>query len=372
MKYCKKCVMPDTRPGMLFDKEGVCYGCKATEKKKDINWKKRFEELKQLCDKYRRKDGYYDSIIAVSGGKDSTFQVYVMKKLMKMNPLLVNVYNFGWTKTGLHNFDNMSETFGCDTVSMHLNRKVARKMILKSLIKLGNPDWYFDRAIYAFPLKIGVNMNIPLIIYGENVNYEYGGYQREETPGAIEQINNDVVKDVGGFDFWYDKDIKREDLNACLHPTKEEIEKSKLNPVYLSYYVPWDGYHNYQVAKKYGFKSLDDTGEWKRKGFVEGYRQIDTVGYLTGGWLKYPKFGHGLVSDVCSHWIRSGKITRKKAINLVKENDYVLDPIALKDFVDFIGIAKKEFWNIVEKFWNKDLFHKVKGKWVLKNPIWKE
>ena len=372
MKYCKKCVMPDTRPGILFDEEGVCYACKTAEKKKTINWDKRFEELKELCNKYRRKDGYYDCIIAVSGGKDSHYQIHVFKELMKMNPLLVNAYNFSWTQTGLHNFNNMSEYFGCDTISLHLNRKVARKMTKKAFMKLGNPDWYYDRSIYAFPIRIGVSMKIPLIVYGENVSYEYGGYQREETYSAKEQINNDVVKNVGGLEFWCDDEVKLSDLNASIYPTKEEIEKIGVDPVYLSYFIPWDKHKHYEMAKKFGFKSLDDTGEWNRQGFVENYDQIDAVGYLVGAWLKYPKFGHANATDKCSDWIRSGRITRDEAIKLVKEQDHKLDPWALKDFVSFIGITTEEFWKVVEKFWNKDIFHRVNGEWKLKNPIWEQ
>lgn len=372
MRYCKKCVMPDTRPGIVFDEEGVCYACRGAEEKKQTNWDARMQKLKELCDKYRRNDGYYDCIIAVSGGKDSHFQIYVMKELMKMNPLLVNIYNFSWTQTGLYNFDNMSETFGCDTISLHLNRKVARKITRKAFEKLGSPNWYWDSAVYVFPIRMGINMKIPLIVYGENINYEYGGFQTKETYSAKEQISNNVVKYTGGLDFWYDEDISEKDLNACVYPTKDEIEQAELEPIYLSYFVPWNGYENYQIAKKYGFKSLDDTGEWKREGFVEGYDQIDAIGYLIHPWLKYPKFGHARTTDVCSYWIRTGRITRKEAIKLVKEHDHKLDPRALKDFVDFIDITKGEFWNVVEKFWNRELFHKVNGKWKLKNPIWEQ
>ena len=63
--------MPDTKPGVKLDAEGVCQACRRYEEKKDINWDKRWKELEQLCDKYRRDDGYWDCIIAVSGGKDS-------------------------------------------------------------------------------------------------------------------------------------------------------------------------------------------------------------------------------------------------------------------------------------------------------------
>ena len=83
MRYCKKCVIPDTRPGIKFNKEGICYPCLAAEKKKHTNWGQRQEEFKALLDKYRRKDGYYGCIIPVSGGKDSFFRHIYLKKYME-------------------------------------------------------------------------------------------------------------------------------------------------------------------------------------------------------------------------------------------------------------------------------------------------
>jgi len=361
--------MPDTRPGIYFDDEGVCQACRNAERKKKIDWNARWKELEKLCDKYRGRSGdYYDCIVTVSGGKDSHYQVHVMKNLMKMNPFLVNVHNFTWTEAGRHNFNNLSDVFGCDTISLHLNRKVARKMLCKAFEKLGSPTWYWDRAVYVFPIRMGINMKIPLIVYGENISYEYGGYQREETYSAKDQINNDVAKSVN-WDFWLDEDIAMKDLNAIVYPSKEEIEEAGLEPIYLSYFVPWDGYNNLQLAKKYGFKTLGDTGEWVREGYVEDYDQIDAIGYLVHPWLKYYKFGHARTTDVCSYWIRNGRIKREEAIKLVKEHDHKLDPKALKDFLEFTGYTEEEFWKIAERFRNKDIWEKVEAGWRLKTPL---
>lgn len=371
MKYCKRCVIPNTRPGIIFDEEGVCRPCRVAEERKKIDWDKRFDELRKLCDKYRSKNGdHYDCIIAVSGGKDSYFQIYVMKELMKMNPLLVNVYNFSWTNTGWYNFTNMSDVFGCDVISLNLNRKIAKKMLWKAFVEMGSPTWYWDRAVYVFPVRMGINYNIPLIVYGENINYEYGGSQTKETYSAKNQINNDVAKKVD-FDFWLDDEIAMKDLNAIVYPSNDEIEKAKLEPIYLSYFMRWDGYENMEMAKKYGFKSLDDTGEWKREGYIEDYDQIDAIGYLVHPWIKYPKYGHARATDVASNWIRTGRITRKEGIALVKEHDHKLDKRALRDFLDFVGHSEEEFYSILEKFYNRDIFEKIADQWKLKESIYK-
>lgn len=372
MRYCKKCVMPETRPGIVFDEEGVCRPCRVAEERKELDWDARFEKLKKLCDKYRGMNGdYYDCIIPASGGKDSTYQIYVMKELLNMNPLVVNVANFSWTNTGLHNFNNMGDTFGCDIISINLNRKAAREMLWKGLTKFGSPTWYWDRAVYVFPIRMGINFGIPLIVYGENISYEYGGFQTEETYSAKDQVNNNVASFID-WDEWTDGNITKKDLNAIKYPDEEEIKKANLEPIYLSYFVKWDGYKNMEISKKYGFKSLNDTAEWSREGYIEDFDQIDSKGYLVHPWFKYPKYGHARATDVACYWIRTGRINREEAIKLVKEHDHKLDRESLEDFLDFVGHTKEEFWNETEKFWNKDIFEKVDGKWKLKNPIWKQ
>ena len=68
MKYCKKCTMPDTRPGISFDAEGVCSACRHYEHRSQVDWNARWEEFKALCDKYRGMNGPggYDCAVAAT------------------------------------------------------------------------------------------------------------------------------------------------------------------------------------------------------------------------------------------------------------------------------------------------------------------
>lgn len=365
MRHCTKCLMAETKPGLILDDKGICQACHNSELKKRIDYDKRFKELKKLCSSYKRKDGYYDCIVPISGGKDSHFQVYVIKKILGMNPLLISVGDqFKKTKAGKQNFRNISEAFGCDIMQLHLNYSLARKMVRIAFEELGSPTWPIDRAIYCYPIRMGINMNIPLIVYGENVSYEYGGVLNKESYSAKDQINNDVAKKID-FNLWKKHNITDKELNMLLYPTDKEIKNARLEPIYLSYFIPWDGYHNYQTARKFGFKSLEH--EWKREGYIEDYDQIDSIGYLLNVWMKYPKFGFARTTDVVGYWIRGGKITKEEGIKLIRENDHKLDQKVLQDFLDFTGYTHKEFWNIVEKFWNRNIFEKVNGKWKLKD-----
>jgi len=369
MRYCTKCVMPDTRPNIVFDDEGVCSACRHAEHKDQTDWSIREAEFIELCDQYKRQsEGEYDCIVAVSSGKDSFFQVYKLKQY-GMNPLLVSVDNTDWTQTGQHNFNNMLDYFRASAIvhksSHELNRIISRLIFEKD----GFTGWLFDRLIYTYPLHIATKFNIPLVFYGENINAEYGGKYYEETPFAKNQIKNDVVRDYE-WELFKNAGIRKEHLVLTEIPSQSDLDN--LDPRYLSYYFKWSGYENKEFAKRCGWKSLNDTGEWFRHGYIEDYDQIDDCAYLVDPWMKYPKYGHARATDVASYWIREGRINRDEAIELVRRHDHILDPRALHHYLKFTGYSEKEFWDIVEGFYNKNIFKKTDGKWELKDPIWRQ
>ena len=315
--------MPDTRPGLKFDSNGVCYACIHFEQQKNTDWEKRWKELEALCDKYRGKNGNdYDCAIAVSGGKDSHFQTYIIKEKLKMNPVLITTGNLDWTDTGRKNLENLSDEFGCDMIMSVPNRKVARKMLRKSFEDIGSPGWYLDASIYAFPVKIAQKLGVKLLIYGEDINYMYGGEHDSETSHATLQSKNDVVKPM--WDIWFkDEQIDEKELEMAKQPDIDEVKKSGLDPIYLSYFVPWNSYKNYELATQFGFQTLEN--EYERAGSIDNYDQIDSLPYLLNPYLKYPKYGHSVATDNASRLIRYGMKTREEMIPIIEEKDGKLD-----------------------------------------------
>lgn len=371
MRYCTKCVMPDTRPGISFNEKGECSACQSYERRKLIDWDKRYQELEEICDKYRGMNGDgYDCAIAVSGGKDSHYQVYVMKELMHMNPILFSVEdNFKMTDAGIHNIHNISEEFGCPIISLKPDIKTQKTVMRYMFETYGKPTWYIDRLIYTYPLLMALKFNTPLLVYGENVSYEYGGADYKETYSAKDQLSNGVALGVDIDELISLEGVTKKELIMTQAPTPEEMDK--LDPIYISYFIPWNSFANYEFAKSRGFHDL--THEWTRTHHVEQFDQIDSRAYLVHSWMKYPKFGHASATDYAARSVRYGLITRDEAIQLVKEHDDKLDPWCVRDFIEFCGYSETEFWNIIDKQYNQDLFGKdLTGKWVLKDPIWKQ
>lgn len=370
MRYCKKCIMPDTRPNISFDDEGVCLPCRRYENRKNIDWDARWKEFEILCDKHRgRRGDYYDCIITVSSGKDSQYQVHLLKEKMNMNPLCISIDNYSWTNTGRLNFENMGDQFGVDIHTFNFNRRAARIMIKSALEKQLIPTWVWDRMVYSYPLQMAIKLDIPLVFWGENTNYERGGPQKVETPDALVQLENDVVKPIP-LDDWVQEGVSHKDFNALHYPSMEELEKAGIEARFCSYYTPWSDYGNYEWAITRGWKSLKDTGEWEREGMPGlHYLQIDTIGYLVHNWAKFIKFGHWALTDYLSLDIREGRITREEAVKLSNAEEHKLDPKMLKDFIDFIGITEEYFYEVVDRFANRDIMEKRDGVWRRKEPV---
>ena len=369
MKFCIKCVMPDTRPGITFDHEGICSACNAYSARANVDYALRYKELETLCNRYRGMNGKgkYDCMIAVSGGKDSHFQTHIMKEVMGMNPLLVTVGdNFPSTAAGCHNLKNISEEFGCDVIALRPNIKAQKLVSRRTFEMFGKPTYFIDRLIYAYPLQMAQRFNTPLLVYGENISHEYGGANSIETFSAKDQIDNGVASGISLFEILA-SGVSSNDLNLFEPPIANEL--CKINPIYLSYFVPWNSYSNYVFAKSRGFHDLSH--EWERSHHVEQFDQVDSPAYLIHSWMKYPKFGHASATDYASRFVRYGLLTRAEACELVKQHDHKLDVRSVHEFCEFFGYRDSEFWKIVDKFYHLDLFEKNRfGEWVLKNPVW--
>lgn len=199
-------------------------------------------------------------MIAVSGGKDSHFQIYVMKQMLGMNPMLVTVEdNFPMTEAGLHNIENISEAFGCDIISIKPNIRVQKVIMRYTFEKYTKPTYFIDRNIYTYPLHMAVKFNTSLLVYGENISYEYEGTGAIETYFAREQIMNGVASGTENSELLNLEGINPKDLNFIDPPENDQIEL--LDPIYLSYFVEWNSYNNNLTASRFGFH--DTRNEWK-------------------------------------------------------------------------------------------------------------
>lgn len=358
IKYCKRCAMPDTKPNLSFDQEGICNACRNFENRKEVDWNKRKDELKQILDKYRSKDGSnWDCIIPVSGGKDSTFQVIKMLEL-GMNPLCVTATTCHLTEIGRKNIENL-QNLGVDHIELTSNRVVRKKLNRIGLIEVGDISWPEHVSIFTTPVRMAVNLGIPLLIWGENSQNEYGG------PAASTQNNildRRWLEEFGGLlglrvsDMVGQDGIENKDLIPFKYPSDEELKRVGVTGLFLGYYIPWDGYENVLVSQAHGFQSWGKTIE----GSAVDYENIDNYQVGIHDYFKFLKFGFGRASDLVSMHVRRGRLTRDEAMKIVKIHDgkfpwtYLDKP--LEEILEPLDITVEEFIKICDQFTNKKLF----------------
>jgi N-acetyl sugar amidotransferase len=367
MRYCTKCVMPDTKPDLSFDAEGVCNACRNFENRTVIDWAARKKELKALLDKYRSKDGKnWDCIVPVSGGKDSTYLVVRMLEL-GMKPLCVTATTCDLSDIGRANIENL-KSLGVDYIEFSPNKKVRAKLNRIGLKEVGDISWPEHVSIFTIPVRVAVQYNIPLLIWGENSQNEYGGPAAATENNVLDRrwleefggLLGMRVSDMVGID-----GITEQDMLPYIYPTDEELKRVGVTGLFLGYYYPWDGYTNVLISQAHGFHSLDRCIE----GSCVNYENIDNYQVGIHDYFKFLKFGFSRASDLASMHTRRGRLSRDDSCKIVRMHDgkfpwtYLGKP--LKEILEPLDITVEEFIQICDKFTNKKLFLKdAKGNLV--------
>lgn len=358
LTYCKRCVMPSTKPDLHLNEDGVCNACRSYEARTDVDWGTRESELELILRRYRSADGAnWDCIIPVSGGKDSTFQVVQVLRL-GMNPLCVTASTCDLTDVGRRNIENIKR-LGVDCIEMSPNPLVRARLNRIGLVQVGDISWPEHVGIFTIPVRAAVQFNIPLIIWGENSQNEYGG------PAAAAENNvldRRWLEEFGGLlglrvaDLVGHEGLTRKDLIPYFYPSDEELQRVGVTGLFLGHYLPWDGLSNALIAQAYGFEVAPRI----TLGSMVNYENLDNYQTAIHEYFKFIKFGFGRATDhACLH-IRRGRLTRDIGLEIVRRLDgkfpweYLGKP--LEETLRPLDMTVDEFIRVCDKFTNKKIF----------------
>lgn len=368
MRYCTKCVMPDTRPDLQFDSEGVCDACRSSERKFGINangidWKQRQADFEEFLKEYRKNDPLkYDCVIPVSGGKDSHLTLYYAKVVYGLNPLCVCFEPTLPTDIGRRNLENISK-LGVDLIHFKRNPVIYDKLIIEGFKRVGDMEWANHMGIWTVPVHFAIKFDIPMILWGESPQMEYGG---AETVSEINSrtFDEDWLNDYGCLNGLRPQDLVSEELGITLkdlkmyvYPSKEEVAEWGGMGVFLGYYFPWNIPENLNVIEKMGWR--------RRPGRIEvsytDYEKLDCLSMNLHDYLKYVKYGYGRATDSACLDIRSGMITRDEGVRLVEKYDGRYPKECVEAFCEHFDITLQEFDDISYGFTNMALFETRPG-----------
>jgi N-acetyl sugar amidotransferase len=370
VKFCKKCTISNQRPRITFDESGVCSACNFSEHKKKIDWKLREKELQDLCDKHRRSDGSYDVVVPCSGGKDGSFVAHMLKYKYKMNPLTVTWAPHIYTDIGRKNLDNFINIGGFDNILGSVNGFIHRKMSQLAFLHMGDNFQPFIYGQTNFPLKMAVQHNISLIMYGENGEVEYGGDMKNAYKPTRDIKDHDGQYFSGKPpEFWEGHGISKSDLYPYMPPSYDRVTNNKTEIHFMSYYHFWDPQENYYYSVKHtGFEANPERTE----GTYSKYAGIDDKTDGQHYYLSYIKFGIGRATNDSAHEIRDDKISREEGLLLVEKYDAELPKLHFKETLSYLNITEEKYWEVIDSWRSPHIWKKESDKWTLRFRIWSE
>lgn len=364
MKWCRRCILPDTRPNLQIGPDGVCNACSNHGVRHEIDWESRAAQLRGVVEAARtaaRPNGY-DCLIPVSGGKDSTWQTVKCLE-MGLKPLAVTWKTPARTAIGQRNLDNLV-ALGVDHIDYQINPKVEARFMLKTFERLGSTGIPMHMALFNIPLLIAVRFRIPLVVWGENSAFEYGSASDEHTGFRLDSEWLRVYGVTHGTTAsdWVGDDLGAKDLAAYFGPSPQEMDASGVRAVFLGYYQPWDPETSLEVAAAHGFvyeKGVARTGYYD-------YADIDDDFISLHHWMKWYKFGFTRMFDNLSLEIRNGRLSREQALETVRRCGDDTPHKDIDRFCAFAGISRDRFFAIAETFRNPAVWRRrADGRWYI-------
>lgn len=187
-QVCSRCILDSDYPGISFDDQGVCNYCKKYDAK-DRRYKhgpQSDQKLNRLINTVRSegKNKEYDCIQGVSGGRDSTYCLYLLKK-WGLNPLAVHVDNYMDTQIASENIKKACKKLDVDLHTFAVDpdefKDLQRSFLFASVPSIDIPtDHAFVTLLYSLAME-------------KNIKYVFSGASfRTEGPGSIEwSLHND-------------------------------------------------------------------------------------------------------------------------------------------------------------------------------------
>ncbi len=372
--FCRNCVVSNQRPRTLMNKDGICSACLwAHEKDHVIDWGKRERDLTALCDRYRSRDGKFDVVVPGSGGKDSAFVAHQLKHIYGMHPLCVTWTPFEWTEIGWQNLRAFHNS-GYDIIIGQPNGEIHRKLARLAFELKGDAWEPFAYGQKAWAFHIALRFGIPLIMYGENGELEYGGtdkYKHMPKEGPEEWTEeyykgtsvDRLIKAGVQRGLLTPAEAQSETMSWYKPPSPEAVKNAGCEMQWFSYYKKWTPQENYYYAVRHCGMRPNPNG--RTESTYTKYASLDDKADGFHFYLGYMKFGLGRCSRDAQQDIRRGHITREEGVRLVRRFDHEFPREHFAWFLDYLGIDETQFWYVM------DTYRGASNAWRRENGEWK-
>jgi N-acetyl sugar amidotransferase len=335
--------MDTSDKSISFDQSGVCNHCHHYNKQIDSLPKEGESKvyLDSLIQRLKKqgKGKQYDCVIGLSGGVDSTYVAYLVKRKFGLRPLAVHLDN-GWnSELSVKNIENIVKILDIDLYT-HVIDWEEFKDIQLSFLKASTPDSEIptDHAIFCVLRQISKKYSIKSVINGINLRTE--GHH----PLSWSQGHND---------FGYIKSVQKrfgtKNIKTLPHGNFFTIIEDRFSSNWINILNFVD--YNKEEAKKIISREL----AWKDYG-GKHFESIYTRFYQ--GYILPKKFGIDKRRMHFSSLICAGEMSRDEALILLKEEPYNVDmqkadldyvlkkfEISLQEFEAIMNLPAKNYYD---------------------------
>ena len=235
----------------------------------------------------------------------------------------------------------------------------------KALKLVGDPYWVNHVGMFTVPFHFAARFNIPLVIYGENPQFEYGGPEESRNNFIMDKRWRQEFGGMRGLreEDMSDYDISIEDLRILQYPDDELVQRLKIKGLFYGFFFKWNAIEHTEKMKKIGWKPLNQPPP----GSYSSHENCDMQFIDIREHVKFLKYGYGRASDQLNIEIRQGLITRAEALSIANEIDGRVNEANIDAFCKFLDISTEEYNNIVDSFVNTEIFERGhNGNWTLK------
>jgi glutamine---fructose-6-phosphate transaminase (isomerizing) len=366
LRRCKKCILPETFPGIKFDDEGLCNYCRSYEPVKVLGE----EALDRRLDSYRNNGNKYDCIVPISGGRDSTFVLYKIVKRYNMSVLALT-YDSGFsTSEGLRNAKRITEILGVDHVILRNEEKI--KAAKKNAIKrfhgwlkmpsintivptLNSGDKTMNLIIYNYAKKNG----IPLVIGGNNIGNSSFEQEHWKTGfmgvfpddrGLYSHMDKLKLVLLFGYEFFknpynYHADVFREYLEGIgVYFFESYLKPKDIESLGFYDYIYWD--------EKEILSTIRKETDWIAASDTSTTWRIDDTAYPLINYIYQRLVGFTEHDEMYSKMIREGQITQEEGLRRCM-SDQAPRILSLNALFNDLQVNKKEVDYVLDKYGEK-------------------
>jgi predicted glutamine amidotransferase len=343
LKRCTKCILPETYPLISFNEAGVCNFCLRYEKQVQHGE----NALLNYLEKYRSRDGSIDCLVGLSGGRDSSYGLHLLKRKYGMNPV---TYSYDWGLTT--DISRRNQSLMCSQLGV--------EHIIRSA-NLTRKRYYIQKNVHAFLKRPHLGM-VPIFMSGDKEFYEYGRTLKKEVDvsltvfcggHSLEQrdfftgfcgVDENIANNKRLFHFTMRNKIKL----ALFYASQYALNPAYFNEsflesvrsflysfiyrddfLYLYEYIPWNETEIEETLATYGWQS--DTAYGKNQ-WRMGDGQTGFTNYIFKAVAGFTEF-----DNYRSNQIREGMISRDEALKSLADDNRTKEE-SLKYFAEVVGI----------------------------------